>query len=410
MRNLIDAARSVRARAYAPYSNFRVGCALRTASGAVFVGANVENAAYPQGHCAERSAVSAMIAAGEEGIAEVAVAGSGDGPCAPCGGCRQLLFEHAGPGVPVYMTGDTAEVATMTLGELLPAAFGPEALDVAGAGERGAATVAGATAARDEALAEARAFGPRLGLVLGSGLAPVLDLVTIEKTYDLEALLPFAGAPVEGHVRSLHLGRIGDLRVACVEGRAHLYEGDIMAPVRLVRLIADLGVGALLLTSAVGGIRDGLDAGCIVCVDDHINLTGINPLCGANDDTYGPRFPDMSEAYDRHLRDLLDAASARCGVPLEHGIYAGWMGPSFETPAEIRMMRMLGGDIVGMSVVAEAIAAAHAGLPLAVLSIVVNRAAGLEEGRLSHGETLEQGRRAAPKVAMLIEAFAEMFS
>ncbi|MEZ5825647.1 MAG: hypothetical protein R3C97_13180 [Geminicoccaceae bacterium] len=136
----------------------------------------------------------------------------------------------------------------------------------------------------------------------------------------------------------------------------------------------------------------------------------MNPLFGANDDRYGPRFPDMSEAYDKRLRGLLDEASGRSGVSLEHGVYAGWMGPSFETPAEIRMMRTLGGDVVGMSVIAEAIAAAHAGLPLAVLAIVVNRAAGLEEGRLTHAETLEQGRLAAPRVAQLIGAFAEVFS
>ncbi|MCB1969029.1 MAG: purine-nucleoside phosphorylase [Geminicoccaceae bacterium] len=407
MSDLLEAARGVRARAYAAYSKFSVGCAIRTVSGTVFTGANVENAAYPLGHCAERSAVSAMIAAGENRIAEVAVAGSGERPCAPCGGCRQLLYEHATVIVPVHMVGTSGECLTMSIGDLLPAAFGPADLGKSGGGGEGQSSTPGAM---DDVLEAAHALRPRLGLVLGSGLAPVMDRIHVAHSFDLTRLLPGPDRPVEGHGRRLVLGHAGNLPVVCIEGRSHLYEGDIKAPVRLVRLVRDLGVDALLLTSAVGGIRDGFDAGTIVCIDDHINLTGINPLSGVNDDDYGPRFPDMSEAYDRRLRNLLDRASVASGIPLEHGIYAGWMGPSFETPAEIRMMSLLGGDVVGMSVVAEAIAAAHAGLPLAALSIVVNRAAGLDAGKLSHAETLEQGQRAAPRVARLIGAFTEIFS
>ncbi|MEZ5825646.1 MAG: cytidine deaminase [Geminicoccaceae bacterium] len=252
MNDLLERARSVRERAHAPYSNFRVGCAIRTASGAIHVGANVENAAYPLGHCAERSAVSAMIAAGERGIVEVAVAGSGEGACAPCGGCRQLLNEHADAAVPVHMCGTGEKRTTMTLGELLPASFGPADL---GAGSTDGRSDVDSPAS--DALAEARDFRPRLGLVLGSGLAPVMERLNVEKTFDLARLLPLPGAAVEGHKRALHLGRMGDLPVACVEGRSHLYEGDPMAPVRLVRLFADIGVAALLLTSAVGGIREG---------------------------------------------------------------------------------------------------------------------------------------------------------
>ncbi|MCB1883716.1 MAG: purine-nucleoside phosphorylase [Geminicoccaceae bacterium] len=396
MNDLLEAAREARARAYAPYSGFRVGCALRLHSSAVVVGANVENAAYPIGQCAERGAIAAMIAAGERGIAEALVIGSGPEPCTPCGGCRQALREFASPALLVHCLDREGNGFAATLGDLLPHAFGPKDLGADGPAPASAAEIV---------RARAPGFAPFLGLLLGSGLGEVADLV------EGVAAIPYADLPglprpgVAGHGGRLVLGTIAGLPVACFEGRAHLYEGDDKAPLRLVRLARSLGCTAFLVTSAVGGIRGDLGTGDIVRLTDHLNLMGTNPLIGPNDDRYGPRFPDMSAAYDTGLAALLDAAAAE-GIELKQGVYAGWRGPAFETPAEIRMLRTLGGDVVGMSVVPEALAAAHCGLRFAAVSIVVNRAAGLEKAVLSHEETLKQAGAAAPGLARLIQGFA----
>ncbi len=249
-------------------------------------------------------------------------------------------------------------------------------------------------------------FVPALALLLGSGLGAVAETVRPHASIAYADLPGLPVPSVEGHGGTLTLGDVDGLPVACFKGRAHLYEGDAAAPLRLVRLAKDLGVGAFLATSAVGGIRDDLGPGAFVRITDHLNLTGTNPLIGANDDAYGPRFPDMSRAYDPGLADALDRAARAAGVDLAGGVYAGWRGPSFETPAEIRMLRGLGGDVVGMSIVAEAIAAAHCDLPFAAVSVVVNRAAGLAGAVLSHDETLARATEAGPGLAALVRAFA----
>jgi purine-nucleoside phosphorylase len=173
-----------------------------------------------------------------------------------------------------------------------------------------------------------------------------------------------------------------------------------------VRLLAAIGVRSLLLTNAAGAVAPGLAPGDLVRITDHLNLTGLNPLTGPNDDRLGPRFPDMTEPYDAGLGGMLDACGARLGVPLGKGVYAGLAGPSYETPAEIRMLRTLGADLVGMSTVLEVIAARHAGLRVAAVSIVTNLAAGRSGAPLSHAEVIAAGDGARDRLERLVTCWA----
>jgi xanthosine phosphorylase len=210
---------------------------------------------------------------------------------------------------------------------------------------------------------------------------------------------------VQGHAGRLVLGSLAGVPVACLSGRAHLYEGVGAAPLNtLVRTLKAIGCQALLLTNAAGSLRPEVGPGSLVLIEDHINLQGINPLAGPNDDHVGPRFVDLSEVYARSLRDVLAAAAQRAGMALPRGIYLATLGPSFETPAEIRAFRALGADLVGMSTVPEAISARHAGLAVAAISIVTNLAAGLASAPLTHAETLAHAAAAADRVGRLLEA------
>ncbi len=392
MTDLLERARAVQARAYAPYSAFKVGCALRSASGAVFVGANVENASYPQGLCAERGAVAAMIAGGEQRIAEVAVIGSGNEPCAPCGGCRQLLAEFAPPATPIHMAGLDGSVRTATMAELLPLAFGPLAL--------GAAAPATAT---EVLQARFGAAFPKLALILGSGLGGFADQL------ESPAIMPYSEVPgfptpsIEGHAGRLIVGGIGGIPLACLQGRVHLYEGQGTGPLAtMIRTLAAMGTRLLILTNASGAIDPAIAPGAIAVVTDHVNMLGSNPLTGPNDDRVGPRFPDMTSVYDAELRQVIEATSKALGLDLARGVYLATPGPSFETPAEIRAFRAMGADLVGMSTVPEAILARHAGMKVLGLSIVTNRAAGLAGEPLSHAETLAVAGRAAGDLERLL--------
>jgi purine-nucleoside phosphorylase len=191
-----------------------------------------------------------------------------------------------------------------------------------------------------------------------------------------------------------------------MQGRVHAYEGWSAEDLSFgVRLLAFIGVRALLLTNAAGAVNPGLTPGELVRITDHLNLTGANPLTGRNDDRVGPRFPDMSEAYDPKLGALLDACAARLGIPLGAGVYAGLAGPSYETPAEVRMLRILGADLVGMSTVLEVIAARHAGVRVAAVSLVTNLAAGLAGKPLSHAEVLAAGEGARDRLTRLATAW-----
>ena len=381
MKDLLERARAVQARAYVPYSKFQVGCALRSASGGVFVGANVENASYPQGLCAERSAVAAMVAAGEQRIAEIVVIGSGNGPCSPCGGCRQLLSEFAPPATPVHMAGADGSAVTSTIGELLPMAFGPLAL--------GGSVAAEPATARD--VLEARFSGdfPRLAIVLGSGLGGFADKLEHASFIPYTELPGFPTPSIEGHAGRLVIGRISGVPVACLQGRVHVYEGQGTAPLAtMIRTLAALGTRLLVLTNASGALDPAIPPGAIAVITDHINMLGTNPLTGPNDDRIGPRFPDMTEVYNPALRQLIEASGKALGLDLAHGVYLATLGPSFETPAEIRAFRAMGAGLVGMSTVPEAILARHVGMKVLGLSIVTNRAAGLAGEPLSHAETL----------------------
>ena len=392
---LVAAAQSARTRAYAPYSGYAVGAAVRGAAGGVFAGCNVENAAYPQGLCAEANAIGTMVAAGEGVIAEVAVVGGGEALCTPCGGCRQRLAEFAHPGTPVHLAGPEGWRATTTLGALLPMAFGPVHLG-------GASPDAGDAAA---VIRRAEGEPPVVALMLGSGLGSIAERIVGATAIDYGDLPGFPRPSVPGHAGRLLVGRLAGVPVLCLQGRAHLYEGNGTAPINaIIRTLKALGCGTLILTNASGGLRTDLVPGSIVLVEDHINLQGTNPLVGANDEAIGPRFVDLTEVYSGRLRAALTAAAAARGIALARGVYLAVLGPAFETPAEIRAYRTLGADLVGMSTVPEAISARHAGLEVAALSVVTNLAAGLAAAPLTHAETLTQSAAAAERVGDLIEA------
>ncbi len=248
---------------------------------------------------------------------------------------------------------------------------------------------------------------PVVGMVLGSGLGAIADGAEDRAVIPFDEIPEFPSTTVAGHPGNLVVGRLGGTPVAILQGRTHLYEGTPADDVVFgVRLLARFGVRSLLLTCAAGGVDPALGAGSLVRITDQLNLTGHNPLTGPNDDRIGPRFPDMSEPYDAALGERLDACAARLGIPLGRGVYAGLAGPSYETPAEIRMLRTMGADLVGMSTVLEAIAARHAGVKVAGLALVTNLAAGLAPARLSHDEVLAAGVEAREPVGRLVGAWA----
>jgi purine-nucleoside phosphorylase len=249
---------------------------------------------------------------------------------------------------------------------------------------------------------------PEVGIVLGSGLGGLAD--------DLEdaVAIPFAELPgwpaatAPGHVGRLLLGRLGGRAVVMLQGRFHLYEGNdpglVVQPMLLFRA---LGARVVVLTNAAGGLDPSFGPGTLMIMRDHINLTGRNPLIGPNADELGPRFPDMTEAWSPRLRAGLHAAAAAEGVEMREGIYVGLTGPTYETPAEVRMLAALGGDAVGMSTVLECIAARWVGLEVCGVSLVTNAGAGYSGAPLTHEEVLEAGASAGPRLANVIRRFIE---
>lgn len=244
---------------------------------------------------------------------------------------------------------------------------------------------------------------PAVGIVLGSGLGGFADAVSdpVEIPYGEIPAWPVSTAV--GHDGTLVLGRLDDVPVAVMKGRAHLYEG--LPPTSVVfgvRVLGRLGVGRLVLTNACGAIDPSLEPGRLVAISDHLNLQGSSPLVGPNDEALGPRFPDMTDAYDAAYRTLAREAAARIGLSLGEGVYAAWLGPAFETPAEIRMMRTLGADLVGMSTVPEVLAARHMGIRCLALACVTNAAAGVRPEPIDHERVLEVGARAAGDLVALL--------
>jgi len=228
---------------------------------------------------------------------------------------------------------------------------------------------------------------PQVGLVLGSGLGAFADSLDDATSFGFGDIPNMPTPKVSGHAGRVVVGRVEGVPVAVLQGRVHLYEGhDPELAVFGVRVLARLGVFSVLLSNAAGGIRTSFKPGTLMLIRDHINLSGQNPLIGPNDDTLGPRFPDMTRAYDPRLRSLAREAAADIDCPLEEGVYAAMLGPSYETPAEIRMLRTLGADAVGMSTVPEVIALQHMGVRTAAVSCITNMAAGMTAGILDHSE------------------------
>jgi purine-nucleoside phosphorylase len=233
---------------------------------------------------------------------------------------------------------------------------------------------------------------PLVAVVLGSGLGAFAEELTDRTEIPYAAIPGWPCSTAIGHADKLVFGKLGTLDVAVMAGRVHLYEGYTPAQVTFgVRVLGSLGVRSIVFTNAAGGINLSLERGGLVLISDHINLQGSNPLVGPNDDALGPRFPDMSEAYSRRLRALAHEVGSEIGIRLAEGVYAAVLGPSYETPAEIRYLRTIGADLVGMSTVPEAIVANHMGMRALGISCVTNMAAGILPQKISHAEVLETG-------------------
>jgi len=260
--------------------------------------------------------------------------------------------------------------------------------------------------AADAAAVLTRHLRPRVGIVLGSGLGAVADAVQDATTVGYEELPGFPRPGVAGHAGKAVLGHLAGLPVAVLMGRAHFYEGgDPVQRVTPVRALHAAGAEVLVLTNAAGSLRPDLGPGRLMAISDHINFTGYNPLIGPNDESLGPRFPTLRDAYDPQLRGEMHAAARELGIDLGEGVYLAVSGPSFETPAEIRAFATLGADAVGMSTVHETILARHAGLRVAAVSAISNLAEGLSDVPLSHEQTLADAQCAAGGLARLLEAF-----
>jgi purine-nucleoside phosphorylase len=246
---------------------------------------------------------------------------------------------------------------------------------------------------------------PRVGLILGSGLGALADELTDATRIPYTQIPGFPQSTAIGHAGQLVVGKVDELSVAVMQGRVHLYEG--YAPDRVafpVRVFGRMGVRALIITNAAGGINRQYRQGALVVITDHINLQGQNPLAGANDERLGARFPDMTEAYTKSYRQHALAAAKLLDQVIYQGVYAGLLGPSYETPAEIRYLRIIGADLVGMSTVPEVIAARHMGIKTLAISCVTNMAAGILDQAIHHAEVLETAERVRSSFVALIKA------
>jgi len=245
---------------------------------------------------------------------------------------------------------------------------------------------------------------PRVAIVLGSGLGDFAETLPDAVVLPYESLPNWPRSTVVGHAGKLVIGSLAGRRVAALSGRVHAYEGHDFATVTFaVRVMGRLGVKQLVLTNAAGGINTDFRQGVLMLIQDHINMMGGNPLVGPNDERFGPRFPDMTAVYSPRLRALAGEAAAEAGAFLTHGVYAGLLGPSYETPAEIRFLRTAGADAVGMSTVPEAIVAQHMGMEVLGISCITNMAAGVLDQPLVHEEVLETAKRVRGSFIALLE-------
>jgi purine-nucleoside phosphorylase len=249
---------------------------------------------------------------------------------------------------------------------------------------------------------------PKIGLILGSGLGVLADEIENPVKIPYNEIPNFPVSTVEGHAGQLVIGTLKGAKVIAMQGRFHFYEGysldKVTAPVRVMK---ELGVETLIVTNAAGGINESFEAGDLMLITDHINNMGTNPLIGPNDANIGVRFPDMSESYNRKLRDMAKNIANEFNIKLQEGVYVGNTGPSYETPAEVRALRTLGGDAVGMSTVPEVIIARHAGLNVLGISCISNMAAGILDQPLSHDEVIETTDKVRVNFLKLVKSIVE---
>ena len=253
-----------------------------------------------------------------------------------------------------------------------------------------------------------RGGSPEAAVVLGSGLGDFAEKLADANVIPYGDLPHWPRSTVIGHSGRLVIGQVGGKRIAVLAGRVHAYEGrDLGDVVFGARVMGRLGVKQLILTNAAGGVNTSFTSGALMVIDDHINLQGANPLVGENDERLGPRFPDMTDVYSKRLRRIADEAAVAVGVPVTHGVYAALLGPSYETPAEIRYLRTIGADAVGMSTAPEAIAARHMGLEVLGISCISNMAAGVLPEPLNHADVLETTHRVRGAFMALLEGIIE---
>ncbi|HEV2714734.1 MAG TPA: purine-nucleoside phosphorylase [Terriglobales bacterium] len=249
------------------------------------------------------------------------------------------------------------------------------------------------------------ALRPRIGLVLGSGLGAFADELSESTRIPYEQIPSFPRSTAIGHAGQMVIGKAEGIPLAAMQGRVHLYEGYSPKQVAFpMRVFGRMGIRAVILTNAAGGINLKYKQGALVVVTDHINLQGQNPLVGRNDDRFGPRFPDMTHAYCQEYRDMVLVAAKALGKTVSEGVYAAMLGPSYETPAEIRYLRTIGADLVGMSTISEVIAARQMGIKVLAISCVTNMAAGILDKPINHEEVLETGRRVRGDFIALLRA------
>lgn len=256
------------------------------------------------------------------------------------------------------------------------------------------------------AISRRTALKPKVALILGSGLGKVADSLENPTSIPYEEIPYWPRTTAIGHAGKLVTGMLENVPVVVMQGRVHYYEGYDMDEVTFpVRIFGEMGVKTLFITNASGGVNLGYAPGDLAAIYDHINFMGTNPLIGTNEDKWGPRFPDMTYAYDREYLDILTETARSEGIVLHKGVYIAFTGPSYETPAEIRMARTMGADLVGMSTVPEVIVANHMGMRVAAVSCVSNHAAGVTHEKLHHQEVLDGMARAADSLSVLIRGF-----
>ncbi|TLY48314.1 MAG: purine-nucleoside phosphorylase [Gammaproteobacteria bacterium] len=248
-------------------------------------------------------------------------------------------------------------------------------------------------------------FQPKLGIILGSGLATIADKITDSISIPYTELPGFPVSSVIGHHGKMILGYLNKIPVVCCQGRVHLYEGMQGNDFKLfIRTLKCLGCHALVMTNAVGSLNKNVKTGQLVLISDHINLQPMNPLVGPNDEEFGPRFFPMDDAYNPNIRHIFQQTAKKLAIPLIEGVYVSVLGPNFETPAEINAFRQLGADVVGMSTIPEVIVARHCGLKVAVISVVTNLAAGLNDEPITHEGTLHFAAKAGDNLGQLLES------